>query len=234
MLTIKVNMDLDSTSAYEPEVLSLLFAHEIVRDKTCRIWTDCQSAIKALSGGELGSLMYTLSGWKRSGTVSFSKVEAHPEKRKRSEDWSPEEKGNFLADQVAGGMVEPMFTISASGWLSHISAASKIIVKKKGGPPLIVDIRRHKSKVDSEIYLEDRDRYRAKDGKPPQWRGANISLHHKLMGRSSRIGDRVITQRIGLIKRWHWHASRSDNICAGCDQPINGISHLSVTTSSKH
>ena len=60
---------------------------------------------------------------------------------------------------------------------------------------------------------------------PPQWTDSNISLHHKLMGRSNRIGDRVITQRIGLIKRWLWHSSRNDNICAGCEQPIMGISH---------
>jgi hypothetical protein len=90
---------------------------------------------------------------------------------------------------------------------------------------MITDIRRHKSKVDLDEYLADRDKFRIKDGKLPQWKGANLSHHHKLMGRSNRIGDRVITQRIGLIKRWQWHSSRSDNICAGCEQPILGISH---------
>ena len=73
------------------------------------------------------------------------------------------------------------------------------------GAPLFVDIRRHKSSLDSAAYLAERDAFRVKDGKLPQWTGANIAYHHKLMGRSSRIGDGVITQRIGLIKRWHWH-----------------------------
>ena len=118
-----------------------------------------------------------------------------------------------------------MFIISASKWLSAIAERSKIIIKKKNGPPLIMDIRRHKSKIDSLHYLEERDEYRASDNKSSQWVGANISYHHKLMGRNNKIGDRVITQRIGLIKRWQWHSSRSDNLCEGCNQAIGGISH---------
>ena len=174
-------MDLDSTSAFELEVLSLLIAHEIARGKKINIWTDCQAAIKTLNGGKLGSLSYTLSGWTKSPRVSFNKVGAHPEKRKEIADWLPEEKGNYLADQVAGGVVEPMFTINASKWLSAIAARSKIIIKKKNGSPLIMDIRRHNSKIDSHNYLEERDEYRAADNKSPQWVGANISYHHKLM-----------------------------------------------------
>jgi hypothetical protein len=118
-----------------------------------------------------------------------------------------------------------MVTISAAKWLSWIASASKVVLKKREGPPLITDVRRHKSKIDSREYLSDRDKFREKDGKPPQWAGANISNHHKLMGRANSIGDRVITQRIGLIKRWQWHSARADNICAGCEKQISGISH---------
>ena len=74
-------------------------------------------------------------------------------------------------------------------------------------------------------YLHERDKYRTAIGKLPCWAGANLSLHHRLLGRSNKIGDRVITQRIGLIKRWQWHASRNNNICAGCNSPIDGIAH---------
>jgi hypothetical protein len=159
--------------------------------------------------------VYTLSGWKKSNSVSFLKIDAHPEKRKILEEWLPEEKGNYLADQVAGGLVAPDVTINASKWLSKISSTSKIIVKEIDGPPIITDIRRLKSKRDLSSYLMERDQYSTKDGKPPRWAGSNISLHHKLMGRSNHIGDRVITQRIGLIKRWWWHSSRTDNVCEG-------------------
>jgi hypothetical protein len=66
MIAIKVNMDIDTVSAFEPEVISLLIAHEIVKGRNVPIWTDCQSAIKTLNSGNLGPLMYTLSGWKKS------------------------------------------------------------------------------------------------------------------------------------------------------------------------
>ena len=118
-----------------------------------------------------------------------------------------------------------MFTISASKWLSMIAEKSKILIKKINGPPLVIDIRRHKSKMDSRDYLSERDEYRISDNKTPQWVGSNISYHHKLMGRNNKIGDRVITQRIGLIKRWQWHSSRTDNTCGGCNQTICGVSH---------
>ncbi len=167
----------------------------------------------------------SLTGWVKSQTVSFLKVDAHPEKRNKPADWSTEERGNFLADQVAGGNVEPMYTISASKWLNMIASRSKIVVKLTDGSPLIINHRRYKSKLDSKKYLHERDKYRIRDGKTPQWENANISLHHRLMGRSNRIGERVITQRIGLIKRWQWHSARSDNLCAGCNQTIVGISH---------
>ena len=89
-------------------------------------------------------------------SVCFKKVDAHPEKRKHTSDWLAEEKGNFLADQVAGGLVEPSYIISASKWLSWIASSSKIVLKKKDGTPLITDIRRHKSSADLKDCLTER------------------------------------------------------------------------------
>ena len=71
LITVKVDMDLDTSSAFEPEVLSLLIPHEISRGEKINIWTDFQFAIKTLNGGKLGSLSYTLSGWSKSPLVSF-------------------------------------------------------------------------------------------------------------------------------------------------------------------
>ncbi len=187
MITVKVNMDLDSVSAFEPEVLSLLLAHEISRGRKVNIWTDCQAAIKTLNGGGLGALKYSLSGWRKDNSVAFNKVAAHPERKKDIEEWLPEERGNYLADQIAGGHIAPMFSINASEWIAKIAESTKIVVKKKGGPILVTDIRRHKSKIESTRYLQDRDNYRIKDGKPPQWVEENISSHHKLMGRSKKL-----------------------------------------------
>ena len=189
------------------------------------IWSDCNSAIKCLNGGGLGSYSQLLSGWKKNDNIHFHKVKAHPELRLAAAEWSKEEQGNFLADKIASGEAAPMLTVSARDWLSWIGSRSKIVIKNRSGSPVVLEPKIIKSNLDSLSYLKERDHYRMKDGKEPCWEGANISMHHRLMGRSKKVGDRVITQRIGLIKRWQWHSARSDNICAGCSSPIDGIDH---------
>jgi hypothetical protein len=90
---------------------------------------------------------------------------------------------------------------------------------------VIRDLAYIKSRSDIDCYLRERDEYRAKDGKQPTWSQANIALHHKLLGRSGKIGDRVITQRIGLVKKWQWHTARKDNCCQACGEVTTGIAH---------
>ena len=88
-----------------------------------------------------------------------------------------------------------------------------------------MDVSKVKSRCDVIKYLDERDDFREDENKTRVWKGANIALHHKLLGRSNKIGDRVITQRIGLNKRWQWHSSRPDNLCQGCMEPILDITH---------
>jgi hypothetical protein len=226
LLTVKINLDVDTRSAYDAEVIALLLAHELSAGaREVKVWSDCESAIKCLNGGGLGSYKQLISGWRKSPNVKFLKVKAHPEAHKRKEEWTNEEKGNYLADKVAGGAVTPMLTINASEWLLWIGNKSKICITDLQGRPYILDHRIKKSRTDTIHYLEERDKYRLKDGKSECWKGANLALHHRLLGRSNKIGDRVITQRLGLIKRWQWHSSRADNMCAGCNQVVEGISH---------
>jgi len=110
-----------------------------------------------------------------------------------------------------------MMTISAKEWLQWIGSKSHITLTDSGGSPIVLEPRVIKSKKDSVRYLHERDNYRLEAGKTLCWKGVNITFHHKLMGRSNKVGDRVITQRIGLIKRWQWHSARKDNLCAGCN-----------------
>jgi hypothetical protein len=54
LLTVKINLDIDTRSAYDAEVISLLLAHELsagMRD--VKVWSDCESAIRCLNGGGL-------------------------------------------------------------------------------------------------------------------------------------------------------------------------------------
>ena len=113
-----------------------------------------------------------------------------------------------------------MLTISAREWLTWIGSKSSIIITDAHGSPVIIEPRVIKSKLDNIRYLHERDNYRLEAGKTPCWKGANIAHHNTLMGRSKKVGDRVITQRIGLIKKWQWHSAKKDNLCAGCNQPV--------------
>ena len=226
MINIKITMDIDVSSAYEAEVVSLLIAHELAKRRKVTIWTDCEAAMKRLSGRRLGALAQVLNGWEKNDKVAFRKVKAHPERRLPASEWSTEERGNFMADQVAGSILTPAYTIKASEWLKKIGAThSKLTIERTDGTPLIMDVSKTKSKCDVIKYLDERDDFREEEGKTRVWKGANIALHHKLLGRSNKIGDRVITQRIGLNKRWQWHSSRSDNLCQGCMEPILDITH---------
>ncbi len=121
--------------------------------------------------------------------------------------------------------MEPSLSLSAATWLSRLSSSSKISLVTDTGSPYISDLKFRKSKLDIHQYLNDRDDYRAAARKPRIWSGANIALHHKLLGRSNKVGDRVITQRIGLIKKWQWHSSRPDNKCQSCGDVASGIDH---------
>ena len=225
MILVRITMDVLSGSAYDAEVISLLIAHEIAGDRSIDIWSDCEAAMKRLRSRNLGALSQCLSGWRRNTNVQFKKVRAHPEDRLPYDLWSPEEGGNYLADRVAGGFIVPSFTVSAADWLKNLASRSKISLASRDGVPIVRDIKFLKSTLDIEDYLRERDDFRAADGKPRIWVGANIALHHKLLGRSKRIGDRTITQRIGLVKRWQWHSARSDNKCQACGEIIKGIEH---------
>ena len=121
----------------------------------------------------------------------FKKVLAHPENRLPPDLWSVEEQGNYLADRVAGGFVEPSITIQASKWLRHLSSYSKISLVDENKIPIIRDVKNKKSKLDVQQYLEDRDSYRADKDKDSIWVGANIAFHHKLLGERVRLGTEL-------------------------------------------
>jgi hypothetical protein len=141
LFTVKVDLDIEIKSAFDAEVISLLLAHEISSNRRTNIWSDCSSAIKCLNGGGLGPYSQLLSGWTKNKDTNFCKVKAHPERRLPASEWSMEEQGNFLADKVASGAVDPMLTISAKEWLSWIGSRSSIVIVDACGSPTIIEPR---------------------------------------------------------------------------------------------
>jgi hypothetical protein len=95
MVTIRVEMDINSKSAFESEVVSLLIAHELSNGRPTNIWTDCEAALKALCGGNRGALNQVIAGWNKNRDINFRKVQAHPERRKREVNWTDQERGKL-------------------------------------------------------------------------------------------------------------------------------------------
>jgi hypothetical protein len=164
-LCLHIRIDLDTDSAFEVEMISLLVAIEIAGSRDITIYSDCKSALSLLNGRNRGSFFNILSGWNKSINTILSKVKAHPEKYKKPESWNMEDKGIWVADQVAGKVMKSYKSLVASVWLKRISYSSKAIVVDMDGVPFVKDITRRWSKHLMDQYLKERDDYRAKDGK---------------------------------------------------------------------
>ncbi len=74
-------------------------------------------------------------------------------------------------------------------------------------------------------YLEERDDYRATDGKSRIWKGANVAHSYRMMGNRRGLADRAAVQRAALDKRWRWHWAREDKMCSACGDLSVGIKH---------
>ena len=222
---IFVEVDVLVASAYEIEMACLLVAHELARGLNITIWSDCASAISTLTGKSFGFHSQVLSGWKKEENITFGKVKAHPEKRLPRSLWSPEETGNWLADQVAGGLVSGCMKVKASDWLKRVSSFSTLSLESSDGTPYIGDLAKLWSSVHIKKYRLDRDNNRNKRGADDIWEGSNISLSHLMMGRNKSMEDRAVVQRETLGQRWEWHWANEDNFCKACGCRINGFEH---------
>ncbi len=191
-------------SAFEVELISLIIAITLYKGSPITIYSDCKSALSILNGRHRGSFFGILGGWRKSENCILEKVRAHPERFKKPEEWDCCDRGIWAADQIAGDIFSPAFTIKASDWLKLISYSSKAIVVDKAGLPFIKDISRRWGKHLVDAYLKDRDEYRAKGGKRRIWEGSNLSLIKMALGRNKSLADGAACLRAGLDKAWRW------------------------------
>ena len=225
-LLIHVEMDLELESAFEAEVISLLTAIDIVRDREVVIFSDCKSALSLLNSQMRGAFLNMTSGWRKPMGTILKKVRAHPERFKKPEEWKDSDKGIWLADQVAGGTLVAEINLKASTWIKRVSYSSRaVVVEKKTGTPFFREVSKRWSKHLMDRYFVERDEYRVADGKNRIWKGTNISHSYRMMGKRKGLADRAAVQRLGLNKRWRWHWARSDKICSACGSPSVGIKH---------
>jgi hypothetical protein len=185
-LCIHVAIDIETESAFEVEMISLLIAIDIAGTRDVTIYSDCKSALSLLNGRNRGAFFNILSGWKKPVDTILKKVKAHPEKFKKPEDWGDSDKGIWIADQIAGKAMKASKSINAAMWLKRISYTSKAVIVEQGGIPFVKDISKRWSKHLMERYLKERDDYREAEGKSRKWEGANLRLSYKMMGKEQK------------------------------------------------
>ncbi len=89
--------------------------------------------MKTVNGGYSENFYNILAGWKIWGGVETFKVKAHPESRKRYNEWDNDDMGIWIADRVAGGFMEADQKISAKEWIKRIVFQSKVSIEKEDG-----------------------------------------------------------------------------------------------------
>ena len=80
------SMDVDLESAFEAEMISLLVAIDMVRDREVTIFSDCKSALALLNGEMRGGFLNIASGWRKPLGTILKKVRAHPERFRKPEE----------------------------------------------------------------------------------------------------------------------------------------------------
>ena len=121
--------------------------------------TDCEGARSTVKGSK-GNYSAILSGWLPDENVTIEKVKAHPEMWGKKDKWEIDEKGNWMADYVAGGNGEGVRSISAKQILKDIGKSARVVMVDKDGNPFVGDLRKRNSKYVMERYYAKRDRYR--------------------------------------------------------------------------
>jgi hypothetical protein len=119
------------------------------------------------------------------------KIDAHPERFIRQENWDGDNMGIYIADRVAGKFMQAHRKISAKEWMRRISSVSKVSIEEEDGTPFIGSVNRRASREAMRQYLLMRDGYREKEGDFEQkWEGTNMAMAPKLLLRNGGFEDR--------------------------------------------
>ncbi len=153
------------------------------------------------------------------------KVKAHPERRKKYNEWDNDDMGIWIADRVAGGLMEADQKISAKEWINRIALQSKVSIEKEDGTPFIGNVARLASKYSISQYYKERDGWREQDGLFDEfWEGANSAMASNLLRRNGGFEDIVTMVKLTFGKRWD--CSRHNTLeCKLCGEQFTSQKH---------
>ncbi len=191
------------------------------------IHSDCQTAIDVANGSWSMDFRNTINNWEKGPSVKVQKVRAHPERFSHHSKWSWDDKGIWMADRVAGGIMSYECTVGAARWLKRISARSMVVIEEKDGTPFIGSVRERVSERSMELYWVERDDWRSKDSLPRIWTGTNMALAFTLLKRNGGLEDHATMIRLAAGKR-HEYQRYNIVLCKACKGTLEASLILSV------
>ena len=224
---IYVEIDMHVEDAGQVELICQLIANEMARAQGSGaiLGSDCSSALDVMNGSHSERFQNVLAGWKKWDGSTTLKIDAHPERHIRREDWDGDDMGIYLADRVAGGFLNAHRKIKAKDWMKRVSTWSKVSIEEEDGTPFIGSVYRRVSKESMRQYLLERDGYREAEGDfEERWEGANLAMAPKLLRRNGGFEDRVTMLKLAAGKRWD--VSRHNKAtCLLCEEEFESQRH---------
>ena len=166
---LKIEGTLKYASAFDMETMALTAVQIINPSRPLEVYTDSISAMKSAINAKYlqwkshprNIMMQTLAG---NVSNHFNKVKAHAERQTQDQTkWTLHEKGNVLADQVAGtnshAFVGRILEVRDTEILHHC-AQRQILFLEKDSQPLVESITQLESAQNLNCYLIERDHWR--------------------------------------------------------------------------
>ena len=205
-------------SAYDMETTALATAMALFsfHSKTGVIHSDCKSAITVVDelderrlgragAGSLGLLWQICAEGKP--RVELRHVRAHPEKTKLEWSYSAEERGNVMADKVAGnGQVDDcsVLEMSVGDVLSNVWRAGTWWVTDANLMPQVASPLSLVREWRFQQYLRKRDEYPVIEGNVPRWADIDFSdVDYPYQPYSKLYTWRVRICKLVWDKSWH-------------------------------
>ena len=206
------NDSIQHSSSYTTELIAQLIA---LRYSNGVVHTDCLSAIEAIKRLAVkGHPLLQLAPPNQHERLIH--VPAHPELIKAAENYTPKDKGIFLADAVAGGQLDKAgmaFDTRQCLILSDVEALNQLSVdlphpyvsNQHGHLNLVPPLQLHQQRVRT-AYLKMRDDYKPRTAESTaspsaQWQGTSFAVAHQLFKKVTAGARRAQIQRI--IFDWH-------------------------------
>ena len=152
--------------------------------------------------------------------------QAHVEKRELNRAlWTPDERGNYFADKVAGLKPEPGMHIQHYSLIQLRDAIRElpgIYITGRDGLPLIEDPANYYLREKSKRYIQKRDWSREKRGAAPKWEGLDteaVSRNHAFPRRAAES----LCSDIRIIYDKTWHPGNRKKGVKGDDEEVEFV-----------